>query len=155
MSDRIPGGGGSHSHSGGSSGSQGSDGQKLRAKLEKLKGFQSRVDDILADLSNSAASPDHIARDKLSASHLGSYDFVEAMSLYGAYYEVHSQLETLSKLLADQIEAMGTAVQSARVSYGNIDLEQRARMWEIQNDLKRHYRPDAPTDTSGGQAAGS
>ncbi|MEV0277148.1 hypothetical protein AB0I22_12275 [Streptomyces sp. NPDC050610] len=151
MSDTIPGAGGSHAHSGGSSGP---DGAKLNAKLHKLREFQSRVDDILADLSNSAASPDHIARDKLVASHLGSNDFAEAMSLYGAYFEVHSQLETLSKLLADQIEAMGTAVHSARVSYGNVDLEQQARMWAIQGNLKRHYHPDASAGPASGQAAG-
>ncbi|KOG86579.1 hypothetical protein ADK38_30265 [Streptomyces varsoviensis] len=126
----------------------------MNAKRNKLREFQRRVDDILADLSASPAAPEHIARDKLVATELGSYDFSEAMTLYGSYYAVHSQLETLSKLLAGQIEAMGTAVHSASVSYDDIDLEQRERMWAVQADIKRFYHPQSQTKPSDEQASG-
>ncbi|MEV0262211.1 hypothetical protein AB0I49_12785 [Streptomyces sp. NPDC050617] len=137
--------GASHGGSGG-----GSDGEKLKAELNKLKAFQSRVNDILKGLSASDASPTNIGRDKVTGSHLGASAFDEAQDLYTAYHQVHSQLETLSQLLSDQIEAMGTAVQSARVSYANVDLEQQARMWAAQTEFERHYHPEgenAPSDT--------
>ncbi len=161
MSDRKPDGGRDGEHHvrlqsatpGAQSG--GPDGEKLKAELHKLKAFQSRVDGILRDLSASEASPTNIGRDKVTGGHLGASAFNEAQDLYTAYHQVHSQLETLSRLLSDQIEAMGTAVQSARVSYANVDLEQQARMWAAQTQFERHYHPEAENAPSDTKAAGS
>ncbi|MFI1971667.1 hypothetical protein BLA24_19530 [Streptomyces cinnamoneus] len=113
---------------------------KLRAELESLKGFKGRIDGVLIYLGDSAAAPSRIAEARLGAGHLGA-DFAEADGLYSAYNEVHAQLETLSQLLADQIEALSTAILGARIGYANVDAAHRDRMWAIQRRTLELYDP--------------
>ncbi|MEU4210375.1 hypothetical protein AB0F13_10335 [Streptomyces sp. NPDC026206] len=112
----------------------------LRAELGSLKGFKGEVDELLAYLQGSLAAPHHIADSHLVPAQLG-VNFAEVDSLYSAYNEVHSQLKTLSQLLNDQIEALGTAIHASRVGYANVDAELRDRMWAIQARTKELYEP--------------
>ncbi|RLV08994.1 hypothetical protein CTZ27_09760 [Streptomyces griseocarneus] len=121
--------------SGAPSGSGGGDGG-LFAELASLKKFKGRVDDLLTDLGDSDAAPTRMADDALTAANLGT-GFRAADALYGVYRNVHEDLTTLSRLLNDQIEAMGLAVLGARGDYANTDVEQRDRMWEVQERLKQ------------------
>lgn len=125
---------------------------KLEADLEQLKSFQGRVDTLLTDLTGSEGGPDRLTGNRLDKAVLGA-QFGEADALYSAYDDVHTQLATLSQLLSDQIEALGTAIHASRVGYANIDLETRERMWAIQSRAKEHYNPaldphakDVPTE---------
>lgn len=104
---------------------------RLHAELESLRTFKGRVDELLASLHDSAAAPGRVAEASLGAGHLG-VDFAEAGSLYSAYNEVHAQLQQLSRLFADLIEAMGTAVLGAHDGYANVDADLKDRMWAAQ-----------------------
>ncbi|MEV8479967.1 hypothetical protein [Streptomyces sp. NPDC051173] len=112
----------------------------LAAELSSLRTFKGRVDELLSNLGESEAAPTRMADTRIEGAHLGT-GFNAAHALYGAYNDVHQQLETLSKLLADQIEFLGMAVDGSGVAYANTDEDQRARMWEIQNRIKRQYDP--------------
>ncbi len=114
----------------------------LVAELASLRTFKGRVDELLTTLGDSDAAPGRIADTRLTGAHLGT-GFNAAHALYGAFNDVHQQLETLSKLLADQIEFLSLAVHGSGVSYANTDEDQRARMWEIQNRVKQQYDPGA------------
>lgn len=133
------------SHAAGDGGSAGTN-----VKLETLTTFKARIDEMLKDLDSSDASPKKIGDDKLQAAHLGT-GFGESSALMGAYNHVHERLETLSKLLADQIEAMSITVYGAHVGYGNVDEEQRRRMWAIYDTTDKNYDPaldpNAPKNT--------
>ncbi|MFD7238111.1 hypothetical protein ACFWAT_22755 [Streptomyces syringium] len=128
---------------------------KLEADLEQLKSFQGRVDALLTDLTGSEGGPDRLTGNRLAQAVLGK-SFGEADALYSAYDDVHTQLATLSQLLFDQIEALGTAIHASRVGYANIDQEARERMWAIQARAKEHYNreldphpaKDVPSETS-------
>ncbi|MEC4017137.1 hypothetical protein [Streptomyces sp. H27-D2] len=112
----------------------------LTVELETLKKFKGRVDGLLTKLDGSHAAPTRIAEERLTAAHLGT-GFGEATTLHSTYEHVHGELETFSRLLSDQIEAMGTAVHGARVGYENVDYEHRDRMWAIQTAAEKHYDP--------------
>ncbi|MEV6674935.1 hypothetical protein [Streptomyces sp. NPDC051162] len=112
----------------------------LAAELSSLRTFKGRVDELLTTLGESEAAPTRMADTRIEGAHLGT-GFNAAHALYGAYNDVHQQLEALSKLLADQIEFLGMAVDGSGVAYADIDEDQRARMWEIQNRIKRQYDP--------------
>ncbi|MCA6095051.1 hypothetical protein LE181_23125 [Streptomyces sp. SCA3-4] len=118
----------------------GGDARLLKTELESLKGFKGQVDELLTFLQGSWAAPQRIAESHLTPAQLGA-GFAEVDSLYSAYNEVHGQLKTLSQLLNDQIEALGTAVHAARVGYANVDADLRARMWAIQARTKELYEP--------------
>ncbi|MEV4873355.1 DUF2563 family protein [Streptomyces syringium] len=128
---------------GGAAGASGPGGStaKLEADLEQLKSFQGRVDALLTDLTGSEGGPDRLTGNRLAQAVLGK-SFGEADALYSAYDDVHTQLATLSQLLFDQIEALGTAIHASRVGYANIDQEARERMWAIQARAKEHYNPE-------------
>jgi hypothetical protein len=125
---------GSDAHVGANSSGNGDGG--LFAELASLKKFKGRVDDLLTDLGDSDAAPTRIADDGLAAANLGT-GFRAADALYGVYRNVHEDLTTLSRLLNDQIEAMGLAALEAHGGYADTDVEQRDRMWEVQERLKR------------------
>ncbi|MEU2869951.1 hypothetical protein ABZ769_12200 [Streptomyces olivoreticuli] len=110
----------------------------LVAELASLRTFKGRVDELLTTLGDSDAAPERVADTRLTGAHLGT-GFNAAHALYGAFNDVHQQLESLSKLLADQIEFLSLAVHGSGVSYANTDEDQRARMWEIQNRVKQQY----------------
>ncbi|GHC65617.1 hypothetical protein [Streptomyces cinnamoneus] len=118
----------------------GGDARLLKTELDSLKGFKAQVDELLTFLQGSWAAPQRIAEGHLVPAQLGS-GFAEVDSLSSAYSEVHGQLKTLSQLLNDQIEALGTAVHAARVGYANVDADLRSRMWAIQARTKELYEP--------------
>ncbi|MBC2877712.1 MULTISPECIES: hypothetical protein [Streptomyces] len=82
--------------------------------------------------------------------HLGKgFDAVGA--LYGAYRAVHQDLAALSKLLADQIEALSLAVQGAHNGYQETDREHQRRIWAVQQEVAKHYDPKLdPHGSKGG-----
>lgn len=124
----------------------------VKAELETLTTFKNRIDAMLKDLDGSDASPEKVRQDRLQASHLGT-GFGEADTLMKTYSHVHDRLETLSQLLADQIEAMSISVTGARDGYSNVDEEQRRRMWAIHDTTDKDYDPsldpNAPRNTGG------
>lgn len=124
----------------------------MKAELETLTTFKNRIDAMLKDLDGSDASPKKIGQDRLQASHLGT-GFGESSQLMSTYNHVHDRLETLSQLLADQIEAMSISVTGARDGYANVDEEQRRRMWAIYDTTDKDYDPkldpNAPKGTDG------
>ncbi|AXI79142.1 hypothetical protein [Peterkaempfera bronchialis] len=117
-------------------------------EVEHLQTFKDRVDQMLADLDDSAASPKRIADQQLTAGHLGS-DFGEASDLMTAYTTVHTNLEQLSKTLADQIEAMSITVDASRRGYQNVDEDQLRMLWKIRDRTDASYKakglPDTPS----------
>ncbi|GAA2925722.1 hypothetical protein GCM10020221_22090 [Streptomyces thioluteus] len=58
--------------------------------------------------------------------------FEEGEALSKAYDKVHAQLELLSRMLGDQLEAMGIAVDLADRDYRGEDREHAARLAAIQ-----------------------
>ncbi|WP_171171050.1 hypothetical protein [Streptomyces sp. I05A-00742] len=110
-------------------------------ELDTLKTFKGRVDEALIKLGDSEAAPTRMASTKLDRTHLGR-DFEAVDALYGAYYDVHEDLTTLSKLLADQIEALSVAVGGMHNAYLETDEHHRARMWAIQQEIMKHYDPE-------------
>ncbi|WP_414168944.1 hypothetical protein ACMATS_23480 [Streptoverticillium reticulum] len=127
---------------------------RLHAELESLKTFKGRVDELLASLHDSAAAPGRVAEASLGAGHLG-VNFAEAGGLYSAYNEVHAQLEQLSQLFADLIEAMGTAVLGAHDGYANVDAELKERMWAAQRRAQELGGAATPAGGGRGGRAGA
>ncbi|MFC5722735.1 hypothetical protein ACFP1Z_21430 [Streptomyces gamaensis] len=122
-------------------------GSGLAAELSSLQEFKGRVDELLVKLGDSEAAPPRLSGDRLPADSLGR-NFEAVQALYGAYHTVHEDLATLSQLLSDQIEALGVAVRGAGSGYADVDVEQRDRMWAVQERLRGFYG-------SGGGGAGS
>ncbi|MBB4891706.1 hypothetical protein FHS39_000706 [Streptomyces olivoverticillatus] len=125
-------------------GTGGGAGDKLYAELQSLKIFKGRVDEVLTELGDSEAAPSRVSEARLEAGLMG-VNFAEVNSLHSAYNNVHSQLETLSQLLSDMIEALGTAVHGARVGYENIDIEVKERMWAVQRRTQELF--GSPSDS--------
>ncbi|MFI1190155.1 hypothetical protein [Streptomyces californicus] len=113
--------------------------QALAIEAQKMKAFKKRVDDLLIALGDSEASPDRMGEGRVSRAQLGSAEFGEAQYLYESYTVVHDELEKLSKALGAQIEGMGLAVQTSRVSYEDLDLETRQRMSAINIEAESYY----------------
>jgi hypothetical protein len=120
--------------------------------METLTTFKNRVDAMLKDLDTSDAAPKKIGEDRLQQDHLGT-GFGESSRLMTTYNHVHDRLETLSQLLADQIEAMSISVTGARDGYSHVDEEQRRRMWAIYDTTDKYYDPkldpNAPKNPDG------
>ncbi|MES4892737.1 hypothetical protein [Streptomyces sp. NPDC096012] len=104
--------------------------RQLRVEGETLTAFKDRVNDLLTRLEKSKAAPHRIADGTLSAGRLGSFD--EADALHGAYSQVHSQLERLSKVLALQIEGLMVTVDASKSNYHNLDADVRDRLHRIR-----------------------
>jgi methyl-accepting chemotaxis protein len=121
----------------------------VSVEVEQLQTFKSRVDRMLADLDSSAASPKEIADQQLTADHLGS-GFGEAGDLAKAYNTVHSNLQQLSKTLADQIEAMSITVDASNRGYQNVDEEQLHTLWTIHDRTDASYKAHGPAGSTGG-----
>ncbi|MEU5130118.1 hypothetical protein [Streptomyces mobaraensis] len=130
---------------------------KLKVELDTLKTFKGRVDEALTRLGDSEAAPTRMAAATLDRDHLGR-NFKAVDALYGAYCDVHEDLTTLSRLLADQIEALGVAVRGMHDDYQETDERHRARMWAVQQELLKHYdprqAPHAPADAGKPSADG-
>ncbi len=122
----------------------------LSVQYETLKTFKGRIDDLIASMDHGAAGPKNIGQDKLDAAHLGT-GFPQAEALSAAYTHVHSQLESFSSLLSDQMQAMQMSVEGARLGYHNMDLAQRDKLWSIHDTTAKRYHA-AQTPSSAGQS---
>ncbi|WP_107047345.1 hypothetical protein [Streptomyces sp. NRRL F-2664] len=113
----------------------------LRIEYDDLKGYKALVDGLLTSLQESPAHHGKLADGTLPAGSLGT-GFAEADKLYEAYKTVHSELQKLSKGLAEQIEGLGIAVQSASGGYAEVDEEQKRRMVVIAKQAHDRYIRD-------------
>ncbi|WP_330337475.1 hypothetical protein [Streptomyces sp. NBC_00557] len=114
----------------------------LEASGEALDTFVKRVDNVLKTLEGSAGNPAKIGAQTINAASLtsGGRDiFPEAHGLYDQYKRVHGELTRLSRNLHLQIEAIGIAVQGARVGFDNLEEEQRQRFWAIQAQVGKDH----------------
>ncbi|WP_250405583.1 hypothetical protein [Streptomyces cellostaticus] len=132
--------------------------QQLRVEGETLTTFKNRVDDLLTRLEKSKAAPHRIADGTLPAGRLGNFD--EADALHGAYTQVHSQLERLSRMLALQIEGLMVTVDASKADYRNLDDGVRDRLHRIRVEADKlavdQARPGAEGHAGGGaDGAGS
>ncbi|MFI7383044.1 hypothetical protein [Streptomyces sp. NPDC049813] len=125
-------------------------------ELESFTAFQQRVDQLIKDLKASPAGPTKVgqeamARSKFGGGHKGWH---EADTVFTQYDTVIADLENLSKLLSDSIEAMGIAVMASHKGYENVDLDVRRRMAAISAETTHHYGgayvPEHPHEKSGG-----
>ncbi|AXE27783.1 hypothetical protein C0216_26730 [Streptomyces globosus] len=113
----------------------------LEVDYETISGYKKVVDDLLTKLGNSEASDKKLAHTTLPEGTLGT-GFAEAVDLFSAYEKVQTELRNLSKGLADQIEAMGIAIQLSGKGYVNVDEETKARMRSIAAKAHDAYVPD-------------
>jgi hypothetical protein len=128
--------------------------------------FRKRVDQLIHDLKGSEAGPDKVGQERLVRHQLGGGDgqWSEAAGLFTAYETVVSELETLSRLLADSMEGMNIAVLASHKGYRNIDLDVRSRMTAISVETTKRYGgiydpdsglPKKPDPTAGVDAGGT
>lgn len=110
----------------------------LKVQYEDLKGYKNLVDGLLTKLQESPAHHGKLADGTLPAGALGK-GFAEADNLYKAYNTVHSELQKLSKGLAEQIEGLGIAIQSASGGYAEVDEEAKRRMALIAKQAHDDY----------------
>ncbi|MFF8996301.1 hypothetical protein ACF09H_41590 [Streptomyces sp. NPDC014983] len=129
--------------------------RELRVEAETLTAFKNRVNDLLTRLEKSKAAPQRIADGALPTGRLGNFD--EADALHGAYTQVHSQLERLSKLLALQIEGLMVTVDASKSNYHNLDADVRDRLHRIRVEADKlavnEARPEAMGHVGGGAGA--
>ncbi|MCD0483940.1 hypothetical protein LO771_16445 [Streptacidiphilus sp. ASG 303] len=116
--------------------------QAFTAEVENLKTFKSKVDQMLQDLEGSAASQKQISDQRLASGHLGT-GFGEAEDLFSAYAKVHDNLETLSKTLSQQIEAMSITVDVSTKGYQNVEESRLAELWKIRDQAEAAQKPPA------------
>lgn len=114
-------------------------GVNLTAELHTLETFRNRVDDLLATLITSPASPKSISGQTFDMTKLGQTTFPrglmgfdEVIDLSSTYSVVQEQLQTLSKTLSDQINAMSITIQGAAVGYDNVEASQVDTLLTIQ-----------------------
>ncbi|MGW6705021.1 hypothetical protein ACWGDE_09030 [Streptomyces sp. NPDC054956] len=113
----------------------------LRVEYESLTQYKKRVDALLSRLNESPASDRNLAHGTLPAGSLGE-GFAEARRLFTAYANVHAQLLTLSKGLADQIEGLGIAIRTAGRGFGDVDEDTKRRMLAISKQAEANYVPE-------------
>ncbi|MBT2385231.1 hypothetical protein [Streptomyces sp. ISL-11] len=112
----------------------------LNVPSESLQEFKKRVDRLLDKLDGSAASHTQITQQKVKQSAYGSSVFTEATDLASAYDTVHARLEAFSRILGDQLEAMGTAVSMADGDYEHVDKEHADRLYAIQKRAEEYWK---------------
>lgn len=113
----------------------------VATELSSFTKFQKRVDDLIRDLKGSEAGPGKVGEAQLARHQFGGGGgaWVEAAGLYAAYETVISELEKLSKLLADSMEGMAIAVMASHKGYENIDVDVRNRLAAISVGMTKHY----------------
>lgn len=124
----------------------------LEASGEALSDFASKVDTVLADLEKSAGNPTKVSAQTIRATSLTSGAasvFPEAHGLYKQYDRVHGELTALSRSLHLQIEAIGIAVQGARVGFDKLEEEQRQRFWAIQGQIGKSESAEGDKQRTG------
>lgn len=111
----------------------------LKRGLEALKAFRRRVNTLLTEFEGSAGGASEVGGYKLTRGSFsgGGSAFPAADGLYSQYNQVHERLTLLSKMLGDQIDAMGIAVHGADVGFDNLDEDLRQRFWAIQTRVDR------------------
>lgn len=116
----------------------------LKRGLEALKTFRRRVNTLLTEFEGSAGGSSEVSGYKLTRGSFsgGGSAFPAADGLYSQYNQVHERLTSLSKMLGDQIDAMGIAVHGADVGFDNLDEDLRQRFWAIQTDVRREELAD-------------
>ncbi|WP_327362625.1 hypothetical protein [Streptomyces sp. NBC_01296] len=110
----------------------------LKVEYDTLSGYQNMVKDLLDDLTGSNADHKKLANDTLPAGKLGT-GFPEADALFKSYGTVITELQKLSKGLAEQIEGLGIAILTAGKGYGGVDDETQRRMVAIAKQAEAHY----------------
>ncbi|MDJ0379578.1 hypothetical protein [Streptomyces sp. G-G2] len=113
-------------------------GPALFVEHESMLKYKQRVDTLLEQLKGSQADHGKLADGTLGKTDLG-HGFPEADGLYTAYNKVRTELETLSKALGGQIEALGIAVEASRVGYANIDEDIKRRMRLLHTQAEEQY----------------
>lgn len=113
-------------------------GTQVQAEVETLTVFKGKVDAMLQTLDGSDAAQPKISQQSLTADALGT-GFGESTSLLNAYNVVHANLETLSKTLADQIQAMSIAINVSANGYQNVETSQQETLWQIRNQTQVQY----------------
>ncbi|MFE9564479.1 hypothetical protein ACFYM0_25625 [Streptomyces sp. NPDC006487] len=113
----------------------------LQVEYESLTDYKNRVDGLLSKLDGSPASDRQLADGTLPETSLGE-GFAEAKRLFTAYSNVHGQLLALSKGLADQIEGLGIAIQTAGRGFGDVDEDTKRRMLAISKQADANYVPE-------------
>ncbi|MCX5153219.1 hypothetical protein OG914_04220 [Streptomyces sp. NBC_00291] len=115
--------------------------EALEIEYATLSEFKKLVDTQLEKLSGSSADAGRLESKTLPAGVLGK-GFAEAELLFKSYNTVLTQLTTLSKGLADQIEGLGIAIRTAGKGYGGVDEDTKARMRAIAEQAKKAYVPE-------------
>ncbi|MFF5444414.1 hypothetical protein [Streptomyces sp. NPDC012888] len=118
-----------------------SQGKALYVEKQSMVEYRKRVDKLLDQLKGSDADHGRFAEGTLGSGALGK-GFSEAEDLHTAYNKVRAEMENLSKVLADQIEALSIAIEASRVGYDNMDEDVKARMRAIQKRAEAAYVPD-------------
>lgn len=126
---------------------------RLAKEAETLTTFKNRIDEVLANLEKSAASPKTMGDQKVAHDAFGK-GFGSAEGLAALYDAVHARLETLSKVFGDQVEAMGLAAVIAERGYDGVDADEAARMRAIQ-ERAGTYEHGGPTEPKSTGAAGT
>ncbi|MFF4221249.1 hypothetical protein ACFYZH_00105 [Streptomyces abikoensis] len=125
----------------------------LAKEADTLTTFKNRIDEVLANLEKSAASPKTMGDQKVPHDAFGK-GFGSAEGLAALYDAVHARLETLSKAFGDQVEAMGLAAVIAERGYDGVDATEAARMRAIQ-ERAHEYEHGGPTTPKRTDAAGT
>ncbi|MEV0414857.1 hypothetical protein AB0I68_29590 [Streptomyces sp. NPDC050448] len=112
----------------------------LKVEYDTLTEYQTMVKDLLDDLTGSHADHKKLADDTLPAGKLGT-GFPEADALFKSYGTVITELQKLSKGLAEQIEALGIAILTAGKGYGGVDEDTQRRMVAIAKQAEAQYVP--------------
>ncbi|MCQ4210995.1 MULTISPECIES: hypothetical protein [Streptomyces] len=110
-------------------------------ELESFTKFQQRVDQLIKDLRESPAGPKKVGHEPLGRTKFGGghKGWHEADSMFTQYDTVIADLENLSSLLSDSIEAMGIAVLASHKGYDNVDDDVRRRLAAINAETTDHY----------------
>jgi hypothetical protein len=110
-------------------------------ELESFTAFQRRVDQLVKDLKDSPAGPTKVGQEVLGRAKFGGghTGWHEAHQVFSQYDTVIADLENLSRLLSDSIEAMGIAVMGSHKGYENVDMDVRRRMAAISAETTHHY----------------
>ncbi|WP_144381785.1 hypothetical protein [Streptomyces sp. SAJ15] len=132
---------------------------KVDAPSDSLQEFKKKVDKLLLDLGESDANHTRIGEQKVAATAYGSLP--QSPTLATAYSTMHLKLQQLSKMLGEQLEAMGIAVGLADGDYQATDQKHAQRLQQIQASSKAYYeawekqngKKDAP-ESGKGKAGG-
>ncbi|MFE7277471.1 hypothetical protein [Streptomyces sp. NPDC057623] len=125
-------------------------------ELQSFTKFRDRIDALLRDLREGPAGPKQVGQDVMARAKFGggAGGWAEAGNVFASYETVISELEKLSKLLAESIEGLSIAVLASHKGYENVDADVSQRMLAISKDTTEHYggsyEPQIPGAPGGG-----